>query len=340
MRRISLFLLWLPTAFRPNREGRGGGTFHDRLETMPLQSMSEAAVPPAVAPVVLMPTVASRIYSGESPLSSPRTFLRQALRDLLDSRGAAVRLFQQSIAQKYRHSVLGLFWAFAPAALTAVILTVGKRGDVRDSLVSPQLYAVFGLIMAQTFLESLTTQRMLFPTHRFLLNRHRAPVEGLILAGIMENLFGIAMKVALLAVVFLFFRTPPSVTLPLGLMAFFAIFLIGTTLGLLMAPWNALQKDLDNIMGIFPWAFVGLTPIFVQPQPGSELREVYQWNPFTHLFDATRFFVYGYGHQAAGSGLEHLTALFIAFGLCLFLLPIAWVLVRIARPYVVESFLM
>ncbi|MDX1931947.1 MAG: ABC transporter permease [Capsulimonadales bacterium] len=300
--------------------------------------------PPHTAPSADSAGGAHRIYHGGSALRYPRSFLRQAISDLLGSWQAALRLFGQSIAQKYRYSALGIFWAFAPAALTAVLLTVGKRADLtilRDGIVAPQVYAIFGLILGQTFLEAMATQRTLFLTHRYLLSRHQAPVEGLIIAGILENLFGLAMKVGLLALVFLQWKTIPSVTVPLGIFGMTVILLLGTTLGLLLAPWSALKRDLDNVMGVFPWAFMGLTPIFVPPQPDSPMAEIYRWNPFAYVFDATRFLTYGYGHQpmpgVSGSGM--MTILLGALAVCIVLLPAAWILCRVARPYIVESYL-
>ena len=216
------------------------------------------------------------------------------------------------------------------------MMTLGQRSHVpglKASGVPPQVYAVFGLVMAQTFLETLSTQRALFTTHRHLLSRHRTPIEGMMLAGLGENLFGLAIKMGVLAVVFLVFKITPAQTLPFGLAGMCGIFLLGSGVGLLLAPWNALSKDLDNAMGFFPWIFFMLTPIFVSLQPGSTLYKICRWNPLTWFFNATRAFTYG-SATLRGDGLPLLSL----WG-CILLLPVAWLLCRLARPYVIERFL-
>ena len=283
------------------------------------------------------------INTAQSPLRQPRKFFTQALHDFRGAHEVGVRMFKQTIAQKYRYSSLGLLWAFAPSALTAVILSIGQRANVtalQNNAIPPQLYAVFGIVMAQTFLDAMTTQRTLFGTHRHLLSRHRVPLEGLILAGFYDNVFNLAMKLILLVFVFLFCWMLPSPQLPLGIIGLAAILLIGTAVGLLLAPWNALKKDLDNGMIIFPWAFFALTPIFVRPSSGNVFKSFYKWNPFSYLFDATRHLSYGTGTGHIENTTWNLEILLVTLAICVVLLPVSWLLCRIARPYVVESFLL
>lgn len=276
-----------------------------------------------------------QIYSAESPLLSQRKFLSQAWRDLVGSRETAVRLFRQYIAQRYRYSSLGLVWAFAPSAITALLLTLSKRSPSSSSTldhVAPQFYAVFGLILAQTFLETFNTQRGIFSGHSYVLSRQRAPIEGFLLSGVADNLFNLGIKVCILVVMFLLFRVKPAFTLPLGLIGVGSIFMLGSGLGLMLAPLSALKRDIDNVMNFFPWVLFGLTPVFVEARPGSGLYQIYRFNPLTWIFEATRNYAYGSG---SGFGRPLIIAL-VASG-CL--VPIAWLFCRIARPYVVERFL-
>lgn len=274
--------------------------------------------------------------SAESPLLNPRRFLAEAWGDLSRSRGTAIRLFRQSIAQRYRYSSLGLLWAFAPPVVTALVLTLSNRSSGAADLhaaVPPAFYAVFGLVLAQTFLETFGTQRALFNTHRYLLSRHRVPIEGLILTGLADSLFSLLIKLGILTALFLFYRIAPGPGLLLGLIGIGSIGLLGAGLGLLLAPLSALKRDLDNVMQFFPWVLFGLTPVFVAPRVGAALFQIYRYNPLTWLFDAVR--ACSYGHPT-GYG----TLLLFACCSAAILLPLSWLLCRIARAYVVERFLM
>jgi lipopolysaccharide transport system permease protein len=56
--------------------------------------------------------------------------------------------------------------------------------------VPPQVYGIFGFVMAQTFLEALNTQRMALNQYIHLLVRQKIPIEGLMMAGFAESTFG------------------------------------------------------------------------------------------------------------------------------------------------------
>ena len=283
----------------------------------------------------MAPPAFEKVYSAESPLTDPARFLSDAWKDLMGARSTAVRLFRQKTAQRYRYSSLGLAWAFAPPAITAFLLTLTKgvpHAAGAPSQTPPQFYAVFGLMLAQTFLETFNTQRTIFSSHRYEMSFNRAPMEGPLLAGIADNLFSLSIRFGILIVLFILFRTSPAVTLPLGLLGIGSLFLLGSGLGLLLAPLSALKIDVENATSLFPWLLFVLTPIFVETKPGVGLSQIYRYNPFTWIFDATRAFTYG---TPAGHG----PALALSLSLSVCLLPLAWLFCRIARPYVVERFL-
>ncbi|NJN85659.1 MAG: hypothetical protein HC881_04235 [Leptolyngbyaceae cyanobacterium SL_7_1] len=109
----------------------------------------------------------------------------------------AKRMFLQGIAQRYRYSSLGLFWAFMPSVMIAVVLTIGQRTNVLGSSrgqIPPQVYGIFGLIMMQTFLEAMHSQRNFLSRYCYLLVRQKIPVEGLILSGIGEAIFAFGVR--------------------------------------------------------------------------------------------------------------------------------------------------
>jgi hypothetical protein len=104
----------------------------------------------------------------------------------VDVRGAgpvAWRFLQRSLAQKYRFSSLGLAWAVLPAAMTALVLIGGQRMHTLatgDSGVPAAFYGIFGLIIAQPFLEAFQETRRLFVNNRHMLRRQKMPIEEVI----------------------------------------------------------------------------------------------------------------------------------------------------------------
>ena len=278
---------------------------------------------------------ASAIYSCESRLSDPIAFARLWVADLQASGPTAHRFFRRSLAQRYRLSSLGLAWAFAPSVLTAIVLIAGQRASVIGTgsvEVSPAFYGVFGLAVAQTFLESLNGLRALFTSHQTMLRRNNVAIEGLILAAFIEVHFGVLIRLIVLAVVFFLFGVLPSLeTMPLAFTGLWGVVLIGAGLGLLLAPASSLRNDMDHAMHLLPWGLFATTPVFMAATTGSLLAMGYALNPLAWLFDSIRTAAYG----ATGSLLPALVAPLVG-ALMVFM---GWFFCRLCRPYVVERYL-
>lgn len=273
-----------------------------------------------------------KITSAGSQLQNRRAFLKNALQDLQGSWGIAKRLFLQSVAKRYRYSTLGLFWAFVPPAIMTVILTLGQRAKIAglgSGTIPPQVYGIFGLVMAQTFLEALNGQRLFLTQHNHLLARQKVPIEGLILASIAEAIFGFLVRLPVLIVILLVFKVTPSATSLLCLFGFATIIGLGTGLGLLLAPWNVLSRDLDSLMQLFPWFLFAVTPVFVAVQPGNWLYYLYMLNPLTYIFEATRWLAYGLGEV-------NLIALLLLLPFTIIFLVSGWLFCRLCLPYIIE----
>lgn len=273
-----------------------------------------------------------KINSGRSQLFSIRAFLVGAWLDLRSSSEFSKRLFLQNIAQRYRYSSFGLFWAFVPSALTAIVLTLGQRDRLSiliGGAVPPQVYGIFGLIMVQTFLEALNIQRVSLNQYIHLLARQKIPLEAIMMAGFAQSAFGFLMRLPVLIAILLIFNITPALTFPLAFLGIVSLISFGAGLGLLLAPWNALTRDLENIMQFFPWFLFLVTPVFVAVKPGNWLYFLQQFNPLTYIFEGTRFLAYGVG-------TVNTLALLILLPLTVLLLLVSWLFCRLCLPYIIE----
>ena len=271
------------------------------------------------------------INSSESRLLHPWDFLRGFARDLFASRFAVRTLLARNLALRYRYSSFGVLWAFAPPIVTALAMTLGQRFDLVGS--GPQgvglaYYAVFGVAMAQTFLESIHMTRGIFAANRQLLARDNMPLEGIIASSLCEELFHTAVRLAVVLTGFLFGVKASAQTFPLVFTGFLGIVLAGAGIGLIIAPLASFKGDVDKAMAVFPWIFFAVTPVFVYAGSGGFLHTVYKFNPAAWVFDGIRHAAYG------GSGHLWAAILVLPAGLLLFLFGCVWC--RLARPYVME----
>ncbi|BAQ61804.1 ABC transporter permease protein [Geminocystis sp. NIES-3708] len=100
----------------------------------------------------------SIVYNASSQLVPFKSFLQTVRNDVIQVLPFAKRLFIQNVVKRYRYSSLGLFWAFIPSALIAILLTLGQKAGISaltTQNVPPQVYGIFGIVMMQIFLESL-----------------------------------------------------------------------------------------------------------------------------------------------------------------------------------------
>lgn len=271
------------------------------------------------------------VYSSLSRLTHPRAFLRNALKDLREGVPTARRFFKRGLTQHYRHSSLGIVWAFAPPIITALVLTAGQRTNLishQTSTIPAAFFGVFGIMFAQAFLESLNILRSLFSTHQQILRRNNVAIEGLIMAAILEVGFSVTTRLCVLLASFFLFSVKPSPLSFLLLPSLIGLIFTGCGIGLLLAPLNALKRDIQNVMMLLPWILFATTPIFVEVKPGSFLSSIYKYNPLAWVFDSMRTLAYG----APGSIWPALFS--VPIGICIFLF--GWLTCRLWRPYVVE----
>lgn len=274
------------------------------------------------------------VHEPSGQLRDLPRFLGEWSADVAASRTVAWRLFRRQLAQQYRHSSLGILWAFAPTALTALVIAGAGRGDVSGpgGSVPGAFYAVFGVALVQTFIESLGATRRLFLEHHALLRRQGSPLDGLVAAGLLSAGFNVLVRIVVIAAAFALFRVAPEpATVAAAVAGFLGVALLGAGLGLLVAPANALKRDLDHAFMLLPWVLFAVTPVFVPPNPGSVFGWICAVNPLSWIFDGIRAAAYGgAGHPAfalAGAALGVAATL------------AGWLACRVARPHLLERML-
>src|SRR6185436_10823082 len=100
------------------------------------------------------------VYTPESPLHEPFTFVRAMVRDLVASRELAWRLFVRDFSAQYRNSLLGYFWVFVPplmASLPFVYLNRAGILSVGETHIPYPAYAIIGTTIWQTFVDALNS---------------------------------------------------------------------------------------------------------------------------------------------------------------------------------------
>ena len=252
--------------------------------------------------------------------------------DLILSRELAWQLFLRDISAAYRQTFFGYFWAFIPPLALAMAFTLAAKSKVINighTDLPYAAYIVISTVLWQTFTESLKGPISAVEKSGALLAKINFPREALVLATVGETLFNLALKMVLIVGIFFWYGIYPSLGLLYAPIGIIAIILLGTMIGVLLAPLAILYKDVARALPFVLLLGMFVTPVvFPLPKEGLFAQIVY-WNPITPLLVTTRDWLTG---SEAHLLPEFIWVSLITLGFFL----VAWLLLRLAMPYAIE----
>ncbi len=272
------------------------------------------------------------VYSSESALRRPAALLAGLWRDLAASRGLAWQIMRRDLTVQYRQSVLGIAWAFVPPIVLTAGLTLATRVRVVNVGATDVPYPVFVLLSTalwQTFVEALYGPVAAVTAARAVLMRINFPPEAILVAKIGQVLFGFVVRLVLIVAMFLWFQTPVASTVWLAPLALLGLVLLGTFLGLLVAPVGLLYQDVSRGLTVLAVAWMFVTPVMYPLPPSGLGHTLLRLNPVTPMLVTTRDLT------TTGVVSDPVGVLVVAL-LTVVGLAATWVVFRLAMPYVIE----
>jgi len=277
-------------------------------------------------------TLTEVVYTPDSRLRRPGALLREMIADLRASRQLAWRLMVRDIRVQYARSLLGASWTFIPAVATAATLTLATRArliSVGETSLPYPVYVLLSTTLWQTFLDGLNGPVAALTAETRMLAKFNVAPEAIVLSKLGEGLFNFLVRSVLVAAMLLWYAVPmgPGALLaPLGVLA---LIVLGSALGLFLAPLSALYQDVAKSLPIVTSVWFIVTPIVYPVPTRGAFSYLVALNPVTPLLVTTR-------ELATGQPLT--TAIgFVACGaLAVALLLAGWLVYRVAMPIVVE----
>lgn len=272
------------------------------------------------------------IHRPESRMRKPLELFQEMWRDLISSRELAWRLMIRDISAKYRQSFLGLFWAVIPPVVMAGSFTLAKSGgvvNIGSTNIPYPAYVMFSMTLWQTFVESINGPVQAVAAAKSMLARINFPREALIIAKLGEVFFNFGIKLILIIGLFIWFKIPVTLSAIVAPVALIHMILLGTFIGVLLAPVGALYQDFSMGITLATSFWLFLTPV-VYPVPSEGLfGSIVKLNPVTPLLVTTR-------ELATTGTMSNPQGFWIASLIAIVGLLIAWIIYRLAIPYVVE----
>ncbi|MGF1495583.1 MAG: ABC transporter permease [Elainellaceae cyanobacterium] len=272
------------------------------------------------------------LHTPDSLLRRPRFLLWTMWHDLLASRELAWRLMVRDISAQYRQAFLGILWAFIPPIAMAVGFTLARDAQVftvGETDIPYPAYVMFSTAIWQTFTDAVTGPVQAVILAKPMLARVNFPREAIILAKLGEVGFNFGIKLILIVALFLYFRISISWTILLAPVALIHLILLGTLVGVLLAPLGVLYQDVSKGLNMLMGFWLFLTPVIYPVPEKGVFSALVALNPVTPLLVTTR-------DLATTGVVSNPGGFWLTSGLTVVGLLFTWVGFRIAMPYVVE----
>jgi lipopolysaccharide transport system permease protein len=273
------------------------------------------------------------VRTPDPPLARPRAFLREAWRDLGRSRPLAVQLAKRDIRSQYRQTLAGAaVVVLPPVVMTAVALGFERAGILSvGSLAVPYgLFVFLGVILWLTFIDALNAPVHGLLAERRLLARMGSPPEAVVVGKLLQVLFNLGIRLALLIVAIAWYGASVPLTVVLAPFGIIGLLALGTALGLVLAPLNLIYRDVSRLLLTVTTFWLFFSPVYF-PAPGtSAMGTIMRLNPVTPLISGTRALA------LTGERSDPVAGLLAAVG-TLILLALGWVYVRVALPVALEQ---
>lgn len=239
---------------------------------------------------------------------------------LVRYRDLILLMVENILKNRYKRSVLGIFWMLLNPLLQTVVLSIAFGTMFKSSLPNYAVYLLSGLL-AWNFITQTTQYAMSTMAYGGgLLKRIYIPRATYIIAAVGNGLTNLIISIGALFVIIVFLNHKPTLAwlfLPVSI-AILTIFSLG--LALLLSTASVFFTDTVDIYQVLVQALFFLTPIMYPPSIlPSELSQLLVLNPFVILIDIFRIPIHA-------NHLPDLGLIINAVSLSLITLGAGWVL--------------
>jgi lipopolysaccharide transport system permease protein len=149
-------------------------------------------------------------------------------------------------------------------------------------------YVMFNTALWQTFVDAATGPVQAVIQAKPMLARVNFPREAIVLAKLGEVGFNFGIKLILIVGLFLYFRVPVSWGAIVTPVALIHLILLGTLVGVLLAPIGVLYQDVSKSLNMIMGFWLFLTPVIYPVPTEGVFGALVAWNPVTPLLSTIR----------------------------------------------------
>ncbi len=253
--------------------------------------------------------------------------------DVINSNFIAKQLAKRDLKATYRQSLLGFFWAFMPIVMQSVVwIFISDSGiaQFQETAIPRPAFIIIGTTLWTVLLESINGPINSINSSKSIISKINFPKEALLLSGIYKLLFNAMLKMILIVFILFFFKLSPGITLVYFPLYLFIFILLGTAVGVLLAPIGLLYTDIGRAIPIVMQFLMYMTPVvFVAPTNGT-FSKIFEYNPLSPLINSAR-------NSLVGLSLDDPQILLYIIPISTIVLLLGLVVLRNSLPIIIEK---
>lgn len=231
------------------------------------------------------------IYSAESKTRHLKGVFKAMALGMVNSRYMAYRLFLKDVKAEYAKSAFGLLWDFIDPLVLGCVFYFLKRASVinaGDIAIPYPVFVVYGLLLYQTFVDSVTLPLDVMRRSRVMLTHLNIAPEALVLSVFFRVLFISYFRIIVMLAFSLALQSFSLVGFVKFLLCYPLIVLAGMSIGIFLAPFNAIYKDVGRATRIILFPLRYATPVFYQIPNVAPFSLLFILNPVALLLTNLR----------------------------------------------------
>ncbi len=273
------------------------------------------------------------IYTPQSASHNFGDLIKSIFGGIKEGHYLGRQLFIRDKKAQFRDSFLGIFWAFAPAFVTALLWIFLNHSKVITVKVSGMSYPVFtitGTFFWQVITQSITLTMNTINAGKPILTKLNFPRESLLVQGFYTILFNVAVLLIVTCIVLLFIGWHPTVSMLYLPLVILDLVIFGVAIGLIFFAVFALIADFSRAIPVALQLLMYVSAVIFPVPKGSGITSLaFKLNPFTYLILFARDIM-------VGIPVENVSLFMIISSCGLLLLFIGLIAYKITMPFIIE----
>ncbi len=274
-----------------------------------------------------------RTYEANSILNAGIRIWKEMFQEVFHYRSLLWRLMVRDIVVRYKQSIIGLLWPLlSPLVLVVVFVWIRSQNiiPIGETRIPYIAFVFTGQVIWLLFSRGVTVCATSLVGAETLLTKVNFPKEVLVFSALGQTVFEFLIRIPLLVAIFAWVGFIPQETVLFTPLVLLPLLLMVVGIGFFVALFNAVIRDIGNVLTIVMSLGIFLTPVVYPPPREWPLSfMINHINPVSAYINTVRDLI------SMGS-ITDLTAYLSAVLVSIFIFLVGWRTFHLAEPKIAE----